>query len=697
MGLFDHFPYTNVHELNLDWILSMMKALEAEWESFTAGNSLQFADPMLHDITKTYAKNTIVLDGNGNAYVSLQAVPVGVSLDSTEYWLMVFDYEAFRENVNSNFTFRYYRNDNRAKAAISSGDWLTLDDVLYKATANIAYDELLEDGVNITHFTLEDFIKQFMLSATQLINQYKADIDSSEATYRAELAADVAATVENLQTQFNAAIAGVTVDSEVINARVGSNGRTYSTLEERLNSQFELAYNELNYLNCGNILDVPDRPGTLDGGGTANYSNGVITLNGIKLAGVVWYNIFNNTSAFIGDLSAGDSFTVRLIAPTPNTITGQIYYYISGTWVIATEGEFKDTPISYTIPATATGMILRFAMAAGSYSNYKAGIFVSNNDIKTNKELEQMIADAGYYVATLPINSDLDDVNTTGAYLLAYNYNYSNCPVDAGILFHTQTNAPVQIVYQIAGSAMYYRYYSIYGWLDWRTAKLSVPAIKKKVAMFGDSITWGRDGNSLTPIQVGGTIPKIVSWTCEHLEADNFGEGGMGWINTAFNPSTAFDKLSATDLTGYDAVTFMFGANDYYQTIGTYEDDENDNTIMGQIYKCMNYVKSNYPDIACILISMPNETNFKNTPYGGFPGYDYDIYNLYANHKRPKDLHDEMRLFADRYHIPFIDLNHCGITSFNITTMLPDNAHPSQDGYHLLGGYIAGELNRILG
>ena len=61
MGLFDHFPYTNVHELNLDWILSMMKALEAEWEAFIAGNSLTFADPLQHDISKTYAKNTIVL------------------------------------------------------------------------------------------------------------------------------------------------------------------------------------------------------------------------------------------------------------------------------------------------------------------------------------------------------------------------------------------------------------------------------------------------------------------------------------------------------------------------------------------------------------------------------------------------------------------------------------------------------------
>ena len=62
MGLFDHFPYTNIHEMNLDWIMQMMKALEAAWGEFVAGNSLTFADPLLHDLTSTYAKNTIVLE-----------------------------------------------------------------------------------------------------------------------------------------------------------------------------------------------------------------------------------------------------------------------------------------------------------------------------------------------------------------------------------------------------------------------------------------------------------------------------------------------------------------------------------------------------------------------------------------------------------------------------------------------------------
>lgn len=30
MGAFDHFPYTNVHELNLDWILKEIKQLDGD-------------------------------------------------------------------------------------------------------------------------------------------------------------------------------------------------------------------------------------------------------------------------------------------------------------------------------------------------------------------------------------------------------------------------------------------------------------------------------------------------------------------------------------------------------------------------------------------------------------------------------------------------------------------------------------------
>ena len=81
MGLFDNFPYTNFHELNLEWILKTLKYIEDTMEQFVALNTIKYADPIQWNITDQYGKNTIVVDpATGNAYLSTQPVPVGVLL-----------------------------------------------------------------------------------------------------------------------------------------------------------------------------------------------------------------------------------------------------------------------------------------------------------------------------------------------------------------------------------------------------------------------------------------------------------------------------------------------------------------------------------------------------------------------------------------------------------------------------------------
>ena len=100
MGLLDLFghkyPDTNFHELNLDWCITAILDMQAAWAGFSAGNKLIFSDPLQHDLTKTYAKNTIVVDPvSGSAYLSLDAVPKGVQLDNADYWLPVFDFAGY--------------------------------------------------------------------------------------------------------------------------------------------------------------------------------------------------------------------------------------------------------------------------------------------------------------------------------------------------------------------------------------------------------------------------------------------------------------------------------------------------------------------------------------------------------------------------------------------------------------------------
>ena len=75
MGVFEQFPYTNFHDLNLNWIIQELQKLTVSVQDFISINAIKYADPIQWDITRQYEKNTVVLDEDGNAYLSVQPVP----------------------------------------------------------------------------------------------------------------------------------------------------------------------------------------------------------------------------------------------------------------------------------------------------------------------------------------------------------------------------------------------------------------------------------------------------------------------------------------------------------------------------------------------------------------------------------------------------------------------------------------------
>ena len=80
------WPYTNFHEMNLDWILQAIKDMNEELRTFINVNTIKYADPIKWDITRQYEANTVVVDDAGTAYLSVKAVPSGISISRTEYW-----------------------------------------------------------------------------------------------------------------------------------------------------------------------------------------------------------------------------------------------------------------------------------------------------------------------------------------------------------------------------------------------------------------------------------------------------------------------------------------------------------------------------------------------------------------------------------------------------------------------------------
>lgn len=97
-------PYTNFHDLNLDWIMDELNEFNTKLTNFVSLATIKYADPIQWDITSQYEANTVVVDSNGNAYLSVQPVPSGVSLDRTEFWTKIGNFDALWADVKKAIT-----------------------------------------------------------------------------------------------------------------------------------------------------------------------------------------------------------------------------------------------------------------------------------------------------------------------------------------------------------------------------------------------------------------------------------------------------------------------------------------------------------------------------------------------------------------------------------------------------------------
>ena len=97
-------PYTNFHDLNLDWIIEVLNEFNTKLTNFVSLATIKYADPLQWNITNQYEANTVVVDSNGNAYLSVRPVPSGVSLDRTEFWTKIGNFDELWADVKRAIT-----------------------------------------------------------------------------------------------------------------------------------------------------------------------------------------------------------------------------------------------------------------------------------------------------------------------------------------------------------------------------------------------------------------------------------------------------------------------------------------------------------------------------------------------------------------------------------------------------------------
>lgn len=151
------YPYTNDHELNLGWVLATIKAQESELSKFVALNTVKYADPFDWDITHQYATNTVVFNpADMTAYISVQPVPSGVQIDNTDYWTPIFTLADIFTAYKTSITPVEQIAAKPATQAISKGQLLWIDNVLYQAVREIAQGTVVVPGENVLLTNISD-------------------------------------------------------------------------------------------------------------------------------------------------------------------------------------------------------------------------------------------------------------------------------------------------------------------------------------------------------------------------------------------------------------------------------------------------------------------------------------------------------------------------------------------------------------
>lgn len=161
-------PFTNLHELNLDWIIQAIKSQEDRLTQFVSLNSIKYANPFQWNITSQYAINTLVIDPqDGTAYLSVQPVPSGVQITNTEYWTPVFTLQNFTDALKAAITnFPQQEDGQAATQEIPANSVFFVGDILCSNAATIPTSSLVVIGTNCTQVDVVELIEQLRNTPT---------------------------------------------------------------------------------------------------------------------------------------------------------------------------------------------------------------------------------------------------------------------------------------------------------------------------------------------------------------------------------------------------------------------------------------------------------------------------------------------------------------------------------------------------
>ena len=182
-------PYTNFHDLNLDWIMDELNEFNTKLTNFVSLATIKYANPIQWDITSQYEANTVVVDIKGNAYLSVKPVPSGVSLDRTEFWTKIGNFDELWADVKKSITPNDEGHSPTATADRAVNDLVWVNGELVRVTKAMIAGDAYVPGSNCVSSSTNEVLHY-------LINAFNEGL-SAEKTAREDADAQLQTDIDN--------------------------------------------------------------------------------------------------------------------------------------------------------------------------------------------------------------------------------------------------------------------------------------------------------------------------------------------------------------------------------------------------------------------------------------------------------------------------------------------------------------------
>ena len=183
-------PYTNFHDLNLDWIIEVLNEFNTNLTNFVSLATIKYADPIQWNITSQYEANTVVVDSNGNAYLSVKPVPSGVSLDRVEFWTKIGNFDELWADVKKAITPLDEGHSLTATANRAVNDLVWVNGALVRVTRAMIAGDAYVPGSNCVSSSTNEVLHYLITALNEGLSAEKTARENADTQLQTAIGAE---------------------------------------------------------------------------------------------------------------------------------------------------------------------------------------------------------------------------------------------------------------------------------------------------------------------------------------------------------------------------------------------------------------------------------------------------------------------------------------------------------------------------